>query len=127
MAKKKSNYDYEAKIEDVEEIVGTDIKINPDFYIHNAILKAQSALVNEDVKAGFLQFRILVENIEIMCRAANMMTNEYTEQIDQFVGSTEYQEKSTEIKQVSLANKKMELLLKEVFSAKVSTTPMRIK
>lgn len=124
---KKTTYEYEQKIEDVEEIAGTDIKINPDYYIHNAIVKAQAALTSPDVNAGFLQFRVLVENIEILCRAGKMIPDDYQKQLEDFKKQNEYAaEENREIKAVRLANKKMEILLHKVFAAKVSTAAMKI-
>jgi hypothetical protein len=49
---------FENDIIDIEEVNTTDIKINPDFYIHNIIIKGQAALVNVDLNAGMLQFRM---------------------------------------------------------------------
>lgn len=107
---------------DVDEVVGTDVKINPDFYIHTALLKAQSCLVKDDVKGGLTQFRILVEHIEALCVASNMLSQDYDDELVKFkadlsgdgiVGDTK------------IANKKLELLLKEVFGHKVATSPMK--
>jgi hypothetical protein len=118
--------EYEDKIRDVDEVLGTDVKINPDFYIHNAILKAQQALINPDMNSGFIQFRFMVENIEIMCKAAGMITDEYGVAITAFKQTEQFMKAESElIKHVILANKKMELLLEQVFAHKVSTTPMK--
>lgn len=118
--------DYEEKIIDIDEVIGTDIKINPDYYIHNAIIKAQQALINPEVKIGFMQFRILVENVEILAKAANMLPEDYEKEIEAFKATKEYKEETdTTIKSVRLANKKLQYILTEVFSAKVSTTPLK--
>lgn len=124
---KEDVYDYDTQIEDVDEVIGTDIKINPDYYIHNAIVKAQAALINPDVKTGFLQFRLLVENVEILCKAARMIPADYDARIDEYKKTDEYaKEQAIDIRAVRLANKKLEILLTEVFTAKVSTAPMKI-
>lgn len=122
---KKKHEEYEDKIIDIDELIGTDIKINPDYYIHNAIIKAQQALVNPDVKIGFMQFRILVENIEILSKAAKMIPNDYDEQIEKYKKTDDYTTVKENIREVKLANKKMEILLTQVFGSKSSTSPLK--
>lgn len=117
---------YDEKILDVDEVIGTDIKINPDFYIHNAIVKAQNALNSQDFKQGIIQFRLNIENIEILCKAGGMLPDDYNQQIEDYKKSEDYaEEKELNIKNFRLANKKLEILLTNVFSSKVSTTPLR--
>ena len=117
---------YDDQIENVDEILGTDVKINPDYYIHSALLKAQQALITEDVQSGFLQFRMLVEHIEVLCKAAKMLSGDYEETLKKFKETTEYmEEKKDYIKVARLANKKIELLMTEVFSSKISTDPLK--
>lgn len=120
--------EYESQIEDVDELSGTDIKINPEFYIHTAVLKAQEALVKENVQVGFLQYRVMVEHIETLCRAAKMLTKEsYDEAIEKYKKENEEYAKETnqEVKSVRLATKKLELLMQQVFSAKVTTSHLK--
>ena len=117
---------YDDEIEDVDEIVGTDVKINPDFYIHNALIKAQAALTKDNVKEGFMQYRLLVEHIETLCRAAKMLDNDYDTQLDDFKKTDEYSiEEQSYVKSVKLATKQLEILMDQVFSSKVSTDPLK--
>jgi hypothetical protein len=124
--------DYEDKFEkdiiDIDEIGGTDLKINPEFYIHNAILKAQTALTKDNTKEGFLQFIVIVEHIEVLTRAANYLPDDYEEKIKDFQDTKEYKDEEEKLnKKVKLANKKIELLMGEVFNSKTSTDPLKLK
>lgn len=117
---------YDAEVEDIDEIKGNDIKINSDFYIHTGILKAQEALANPDVKQGFLQYRVIIEHIEVLCKAANITTEEYETELKTFKDTEEYKKTEAELtKGVLLANKKLELLMKQVFNAKTITKNLK--
>jgi hypothetical protein len=110
-------------IADIDEIDAAENKINPEIYIHQALLKAQACLINPNIQDGFMQYRVLVEHIESLCKSAKILLNE-----------TEYKEKikikSDEIKQdninlsslelnTKLANTKLELLTEQIFKNKV--------
>ena len=111
---------YKDKIIDIsEDLSDLDIKINPDFYIHTALLKAQQSLQKDNVKEGFLQYRIFIEHIETLCQAAGILTNDYESNIEKFKQSHEY--KNTEdklVQSVKLSNQKLKLMMIEVFSKK---------
>lgn len=127
MAKVENFDDLDKNVLDIDEVVGTDIKINPDFYIHNALVKAQEALTKDNLKEGFVQFRFLVEHIEVLCRAANMLSDDYDRDLSDFKQSDEYnKEEKDYAKNVKIANKKIQLLMKEVFSNKVATDPLKM-
>jgi len=114
------------KIIDVDEISGTEIKINPDYYIHTALLKAQAAIVDEDMAAGLSRFRMVVEHIEILARAAKMLPTDYDENIKTYLESEEFKEKDVDLKSgFKIANKKLGLMMSMVFSSKVSTEPLK--
>ena len=118
--------DFDSNVVDVDEIEGKDIKINSDFYIHNAILKAQGALSDNgvNVKDGFLKYYMLVEHIETLIRAAGMLPEEYKEKVEEFTKGVNV--KDDLIKNVRISHYKLELLLKEVFGAKVQNAPLRL-
>jgi len=115
---------FDNKVLDIDEVGATDIKINPDFYIHNALVKAQQSLVRDDVKAGYAAYRIYVEQVELLCRAANMLPDNYDENIKTFKLSEEYMQ-SSDYKMILLANKKLELVMTEVFKSKLMTEPLK--
>lgn len=128
MMKNKHDFDkYDAEIEDVDELAGTDVKINPDYYIHSAVLLAQRALADPDLKVGLLRFRMAVEHIEILCKASNMVDDVYAKEVDEW--EKEQAEKWKNIsdteKSTKLANKKLELLMRSTFAHKVSTSPLK--
>lgn len=123
MEKKKYD-DYEKEIDEIGDFVGTDLKINPSFYIHNAILKAQEALKDEDIQQGVFKFRFFAENIEILAKAAEMIPNDYETKIADFIATDSYKKEDDLVKHFKLANYKMQLLLGRVFSNKVTTDPM---
>jgi len=126
MEKQKDYNKYDDEIQDIDEIVGTDIKINPDFYIHTAILKAQNCLSKENVKEGFLQFRVMVEHIQILTEAATILSDDYKKEMNKYKKTEEYEkETNDEVRLTKLANYKLKFLLKEVFSSKISTEPLK--
>lgn len=120
--------DYEEEILDTDEIIGTDIKINPDYYIHTALLKAQKALIKDNLQEGLIQFRFLVEHVEVLCQAAKRVPVNYLEEIDKFKDSSEYRKETDSIKKSTiLAQKKLYILLTEVFESKTSTQSLFLK
>lgn len=133
MKETENQEDYKDSIEDsivdVDEITTTEIKINPDFYIHMALLKAQKALTKDNMKEGLIQFRFLIEHIETLCQAANKIPSNYIELIANFKNSEEYNKNAGELgeigKSMKLANYKIYLLFKEICISKQSTEPLR--
>jgi hypothetical protein len=112
------NNEIQNPIETVEEFGSADIKIKPDYYIHNAIIKAQAAIGNTDVKSGFLIFRIYVEQVEGLCRACKIIEKdegEYKDKIEKYIKNLKDDDKS--IKDAQIANKKLELLTEAIFSS----------
>ena len=120
-------YNYEDEIVGVDEVAGTDIKINPDYYIHHALLKAQVALTKENLTEGLIQFRIMVEHLEGLCKAAKLLDKEkYALAIKEFIESDDYKkEEDQKLKSARLANKKIELIMVEAFENRVRTEPMK--
>ena len=120
-----SNYD--EMIENISELTDTNIKINPDFYIHLALIKAQQALINPSLNDGLVQYRILVENIEIFAKSAGKLPDDYDEEVEKFKKEKQYkEEKNIVLKGVKLANKKLEYIMTRIFKSKTLKTPMRI-
>lgn len=118
-------------VKDVDEneidMMNTQIKINPDFYIHYAIIKAQFALTMPDMRDGFMRYRIVVEHIETLQRAAGMVTEDYDQEVESFRQTPKYSaEKDELIRHILLANKKLELLMTNLFNKKTITSPMKL-
>lgn len=93
----------------------TDIKINPDFFIHNAIVKAQNALTKENIKEGFLQFTIFIEQAEEFCKAMGYISEKYKEEITEYKKTDEFNAVNDELqRRVMVSNKKAGLLIGEI-------------
>lgn len=116
----------EKEILDEDEFTNTEIKINPEFYIHNAVLKAQASLEKENLKEGYLRYYLYIEHIEILAKSANIIGDDYDTEIKKFQEEKDYIDtKDDLIKNTKLANKKLSLVMKAVFSKKIITNPMR--
>lgn len=116
--------DMSMHMHDTEDVEDTNIKINPDFYIHNAILKAQQALLNPDFKEAHLRYSLFVEHIEMLSKAAKKIDDKYDLDIKNYMDSMEYKTTPDNIiKQSKLANKKLAIIMENVFDAK----PMDLK
>lgn len=116
---------YEKDIIDVDEVEGTDIKINPDYYIHTAIIHAQRALNNPDFNAGYRQFFSIVKNMESLATASNLLPNDYHDQLKDFLLTEEYKKEDNKlVRMFLLSNKKMEIILENVFSSKTTSSPL---
>lgn len=115
-------------VSDLDEVDFGEVKINPDYYIHNAILKAQSALSNPNMKEGFIQFRLFVQHIETLCIAASMLSQDYNSKLDAFVKEDKdyLAENDSLVKNTLLSNFKMRLLMTEIFSNKTSRAPLKV-
>jgi len=117
-----NNY-YENNTEDVDDSTKTDVTINPDYYIHIALKKAQFVLTNPDIKTGLTQFWVIVEHIESICKASGILIeDEYKTAIeDEYKNIKETDENK---RQVKIALKKIELLMKAIFSKKIKKDPL---
>lgn len=119
--------DYDSSVLDIDEVKGTDIKINPDYYIHNALIKAQQALTKDNMKEGFIQYRVFIEHIETLCRASKMLPGDFDERIKSFLSSKEYKDVQINelTKGVRLADFKLGLMMEAVFKRKTLTDPLK--
>ena len=106
----------------VGEIGIEDIKLNPDFYIHTALLKAQDALIKDNIKDGFAQYRILIEHIEVLATASKIIEDAYKLDVENYKTSDEYKNITDEFsKSTALANKKLFFIMRSVFRHKTAT------
>ena len=114
----------EADYGDLEALGGTDIKINPDYYIHTALLRAQKCLLKEDIKAGFLAYKVFIEHIETLCIAANMLEEDYEKQIEDYKKSVK-DTKEPLAREVKISNEKLRLMMTAVFDRKEIKAPLK--
>lgn len=120
---------YEDKIDDVDEVTGTDVKINPDYYIHKALLNAQTALADPDIKVGMIRFRIMVEHVQDLASAAGMLDPDYRDYIkglkDEILKEAPDLRSNDLALNARIASRKLERIMKQVFANKVIAMPLR--
>lgn len=117
--------DVKDNVIDQEEVFGSDIQLKPEFFIHNAIAKAQQSLADGG-NEGFTKFVHLIHNAESLCHAANMVSDEYDNELDEWFKEKGYNKKQLQLAdQVAIANKKMELLMREIFENKTVTGELK--
>lgn len=111
-----------------EDFTNLDIKINPEYYIHNALTKAQKSLSDDDVKQGHWKYIMFINQIEILCRAAKMLPEEYENNVKIKIDAinSDKNDEPDFVKQVKIANVKLEILMSEIFNAKTITDPLRL-
>ena len=113
---------YRGKILDVDEDVNMDLKINPDYYIHYALMSCQNALKNTDIRLLVIQYRHSVEHLEKLVKAAGMLPNDY----QQLIKLDERKEESDETRMMKLSQKKFEVIVEQIFSRKTITQAMKV-
>ena len=110
---------YDGETPFIEELMDTNINVNPDFYIHIAIIKLQNALMSENLIEGLIKYRLLGEHLETLCRAANMLPENYDEQLSLYKETDEFKNaESNLISHAKIANKKTEIILNMFFKKK---------
>ena len=128
MMDKEDDYDkYENTIKDVDEVEGTDVKINFDFYMHTALNKLQVCLTKDNMKEGLMQYRLIVEHMEGLAEAARVLGKDYYEKVEEFKKSKEYAEMDDDLnKSTKLADKKFRLITSQVFSNKIALDSIKL-
>jgi hypothetical protein len=116
---------------DDKDLMNLDLKLNPDFYIHTALLMAQKTLMYSVVKTsigeGLIAYSIFIEHLEVLCRAAKHLTEEYDKNIKEYLESQEYTEtKRDDVKRAKIANKKLQFMMKDVFDKRKATIGLKI-
>ncbi len=119
---------FEKDILDYTDESNMDIKLKPNFYIHMAIIMAQKTLtlsvVKSNIAEGLLAYCIFIEHIEMLCSAADYLSPEYNLNIENFKKSEEYIKTDPKALSAKLANKKLELLMKEIFKRSPISAPV---
>ena len=124
------NYDpteYEDKIKDVDELSGTDIKINPDYYIHLALTEINKTFKTEmGFKESIERYIHIVEHLELLCESAGLITSDYEENLKEFKAKDSYKAMPLDKQNIKLAMKKLRLILNNVFKHKPLTDSVRL-
>lgn len=100
------------------ELSDTDVNINPVFYLHNAIMKAQQSLISENINDGILKYRLLAGHAEVVAKANNLVGNDFDDEINKLKNSEEYKRAETSIKHALIADKIFFLILRDVCGKK---------
>lgn len=116
--------DYDSEVEDLPDMNMQDIKINPEYYIHSALLKAQQALLEPNLNEGIVRYQIFIQMIESMCKAANLLDDTYKTELDEYMATPDY--KLSSRKEAKIATKKLELLLGQIFAYKTHKGPIKL-
>jgi hypothetical protein len=122
--------DYDKDVLDIDEVSIDETKINPDYYIHNAILKTQQALIKDDFEKGLLQYLILIDHVEILAKASSRLPSDYEVKIKNYLAEISAPTNLSLTKtadlpfMIKIAHKKIELILTSCFKNKTSTDPL---
>lgn len=122
-----NKYDDSEEINE-DEINIQEVRLDPESLFVNTLFKMQNALVKDDIKAGLIQFRMLVEHAEMLAIAMNKLDADYEQEVEAFKKTPEYlDEKLTDdIRSARLANKKAGLLLKGYMKYRPATAAMKL-
>lgn len=123
-----NNYDqYNSNIINVDEINGSDIKINPDFYIHLGLVKLSNTFDGEMIaRDSFMKYRHIVEHLEVLADAAGLITEEYNKEIDDFKKTEEFKENNDQVVRMAvLSRQKLRLMMKKVFNQRSITDSLK--
>lgn len=105
----------------------SDVKINPDFYMHLALIGMHRSLQRENVKEAIVSYRQNVEFLESLARAFKRIPDNYIELIEEFKKNEEYEkEDEPSIKSYKLARRKMEIILSETGDAITDRSPLKM-
>lgn len=118
--------DFDNSSVDIEQFMGSDSKINPDFYIHNAIVKAQNSFDNVSFKEGLERYQIFINQLELISRACGRLVD-YEQKLKEFKDTDAFQRIDDEVvRKIKLSEKKFELILSEINQNKLATEPLII-
>lgn len=115
---KELNYDNTSLNE--EDIIGTDIKINPDFYIHKSIVKVQDSFDNVPLKEGMARFRIHINQLEIISKACGNVRKDFNDLVKEYVKSEDFLKIDDEdYKGFKIAEYKFKLIMEDITKNRV--------
>lgn len=110
-----------------DDLMNTEIKINPSFYIHYNLLKAQDSLVKDSVRDGFLQYMINADHCETLARSSNNLPVDYEKLIEKKQKELcELYPDDIERINLQLARYKYQIILTEVFTGRISRKPLQM-
>lgn len=121
------DYDYmEESVLSPDEIVGNDISIRPDYYIHTALLRAQKVLMKENAKDAFLTYCVYINHIEVLAKSAGRLPDDYDGLVKDFKEELKKDVSSDRlVKDTKMANFKLGLMMKNFFNNTVISSPLK--
>ena len=121
------NKGQEQDVLDFDDNIHMENKVDLDAHINSVLIQAKYALTKDDVKAGFIQYWVIIEHLVTLCKAKNYLPDNFNEDIETYKKSKELQSIRDEVtKNVRIANKKLDLILPIIASKKVATEPLKL-
>lgn len=119
---------YNDSIEDENVKIDTDIKINPDYYIHHLLMKIQGAISDNDLNVGFTKYFLLVEQLETIAESSGLLDNAMDDAEKTYKEAIEEKEKELEklhekdskdtVMRTKIANYKLKIITESLFSSR---------
>lgn len=123
---KENQNKYENEFSKIEEVQNTEIKINPSFYIHLCLINAGEALKTTNLSEAFVHYRLHIERAVRLAKAANLLGEDYEEDVKKFKDSEEYKgEEENQYKSMRLAEHKELLVSEALFNSVPLTDPIK--
>lgn len=127
-----NKYDEDNELSE-DQLNSQEIHLDPETLVVQCLFKMQTALMNPDMKAGFIQFRMLAEHAEMLMRAMNRLDSDYDQKVAAYIQTEDYLGKDgvTGMDDVSrstrLANFKAGVLLAGYLKYRSTTAPLELK
>lgn len=113
------DFKFDKQIVEGEDLPSPEVKVSPDYFINLALFSTQKVLVNENIKDGSAKFKMLIEFIEVICRATKLIPSDYDSKIKEYKGTEEFKKISEDYsKHYHLSNFKLGLLMGEIWQGK---------
>jgi len=126
------NFDDFSKIDDGFDDIGddssyADMKINPSYYIHLALVKSQECFLNPMLSDGWVRFQFLTLYLESLCRSASLLDDKYDTFVKSFSLSEEYLQSDVKYRSVLLSIKKQEFLTSAIFGNRTIVSAVKFR
>lgn len=117
--------DYDKEILDGEDFDKPEVNINPSFLIMNALLKAQNVLVQDEPKAAFLKYTVLIDYIETLAQSSNYLGDNYNDELSEAL--KKYKSKGDNLIDMSKkATIKLRIITEKVFGNTQLKTALKL-
>lgn len=126
-----TGYDVADDVLDTDDFqnAGTDIKINPDFYIHLSLIQLNRALVKDNLQDGLLQYTLTVEHIQRLAVASKIVDDNedstFSKEIKKFIVDNKL-DRSKTTDMMKIAQFKLQKIMNSVFSTRTNTAPLKL-